>query len=742
MEMPVSEIRMIDHNVKPGPLNHCQVCGSSDLELVLDCGHQPLCDSLLTAEQLHEPEPYYPLRQLRCTRCTLNQLDYVVEGSTVYHQNYPYRTGVTRELAAYQELMAKDLAARYRLNGTSIICDIGSNDGTLLKGFKQQGIRVLGIEPTQIASIAIADGIDTVNDFFNETVARDIVRDYGNASLVTASNVFAHMAPLGDVVRGIQALIGNDGVFVLENHYLVDVLNKAQYDTIYHEHIRTYSLKSLATLFGFYGMEVFHAERVSRYGGNIRAHVSRRGSRQIDDSVGEILKMEAEMGLDKPAVYEKFRKNAEKTRDKLVEFAVTAKTRGQSFVGNSCPGRANTLLHYCDIGTNLMPYIAEQPASLKKGLYSPGKHIPIVDNSILFAEQPDYVVLLAWHYAEPIAADLRRRGLKSKLIVPLPECKILDARPQCTPISIVVPVFNEEHNVERAYSAIVEEFSKLPEYSYEIIFTDNHSTDGTFGKLKALAASDPDVRVLRFARNFGFHRSILTGYRHAQGAAAIQIDCDLEDPPSLFPEFLRLWREGHDVVAGVRSDRKESKRMITLRRVFYRLLGSISEVPHAVDAGDFRLVDRKILNQLKTIDDAQPYVRGLISELARNQTGVVFPRQKREFDKSKFPLPQLLRMAMSGILSYSIEPLRLATYLGIFISLVTAVMSCIYVIARLVTDRAWPSGFATTTVLILSGISLNAIFLGVIGEYIGRIYIQARKRPTVIIEQALNIDEQ
>jgi glycosyltransferase involved in cell wall biosynthesis len=742
MEMPVSETRMIDHNVKPGPLNHCQICGSSDLELVLDCGHQPLCDSLLTAAQLQEPEPYFPLRQMRCVRCTLNQLDYVVEGSTVYHQNYPYRTGVTRELAAYQELMAKDLAARYRLNGTSVICDIGSNDGTLLKGFKQQGIRVLGIEPTQIASIAIADGIDTVNDFFNETVARDIVREYGTASLVTASNVFAHMAPLGDVVRGIQALIGNDGVFVLENHYLVDVLNKAQYDTIYHEHIRTYSLKSLVTLFGFYGMEVFHAERVSRYGGNIRAHVCHRGSRQIEPSVGEILKMEAEMGLDKPAVYEKFRKNAEKTRDKLIEFAVTAKTRGQKFVGNSCPGRANTLLHYCDIGTNLMPYIAEQPASLKKGLYSPGKHIPIVDNSILFAEQPDYVVLLAWHYAEPIAADLRKRGLKSKLIVPLPECKILDAGPERTPISVVVPVFNEEHNVERAYSAIVEEFSKLPEYSYEIIFTDNHSTDGTFSKLKALAASDPDVRVLRFSRNFGFHRSILTGYRHAQGAAAIQIDCDLEDPPSLFPEFLRLWREGHDVVAGVRSDRKESRRMIALRRTFYRLLGSISEVPHAVDAGDFRLVDRQILDQLKTIDDAQPYVRGLISELAANQTGVVFTRQKREFDKSKFPLPQLVRLAMSGILSYSIEPLRLATYLGVFISLLTAVMTCFYVVARLVTQHAWPSGFATITVLILFGISLNAIFLGVIGEYIGRIYIQARKRPTVIIEQALNIDEQ
>lgn len=417
---------MIEHNVNPGALKHCQVCGSSDLELVMDCGHQPLCDSLLTKEQLNEPEIYYPLRQLRCTQCTLNQLDYVVDGSTVYHQNYPYRTGVTRELADYQVLMATDLSKKYGLTEKSLVCDIGSNDGTLLKGFKGLGARVLGIEPTQISQIAIADGIDTVNNFFNETVAREIVKDYGHATLVTASNVFAHMAPLGDVVRGIQALIGKDGVFVLENHYLVDVLNKAQYDTIYHEHIRTYSLKSLVVLFKFYGMDVFAAERVSRYGGNIRAHVCQSGSRPIEASVGQILAMEQEMGLDKADIYTKFRKNSEITRDKLLEFAISAKSKGQRFVGNSCPGRSNTLLHYCDIGTNLMPYIAEQPASLKKGLYSPGKHIPIVDNSILFEEQPDFVVLLAWHYAEPIAQQLRARGLKSKLIMPLPDCKILD----------------------------------------------------------------------------------------------------------------------------------------------------------------------------------------------------------------------------------------------------------------------------------------------------------------------------
>ncbi len=416
----------IDHNVKPGVLKNCQVCGSDSLELVLDVGHQPLCDSLLTKQQLDEHETYYPLRLLRCPICTLTQLDYVVEGSTVYHQNYPYRTGITNELKQYQIAMADELTQLYKLDAKDLVVDIGSNDGTLLSGFKQNGARVLGVEPTNIAKIAQESGVDTVQSFFNKSVALDIVADYGNASLITASNVFAHMAPLGDVIHGIYELLKKDGVFVLENHYLVDVLQKAQYDTIYHEHIRTYTLKSLVKLFSYYNMTVFHAERVSRYGGNIRVHVCKQDSHAIKPSVGNLLRMEEELGLDKEAIYENFRRQTYESRNRLLDYAVTAANKGQQFVGNSCPGRANTLLHYCDINTGLMPYIAEQPTSLKKGLYSPGKHIPVVDNSILFKDQPDYVVLLAWHYAEPIVADLRRRGLKSKLIQPLPTCTVLD----------------------------------------------------------------------------------------------------------------------------------------------------------------------------------------------------------------------------------------------------------------------------------------------------------------------------
>jgi SAM-dependent methyltransferase len=415
----------IDHNVQPGPLRRCQVCGSGNLELVLDVGHQPLCDSLLTKEQLDAPETFYPLRLLRCPDCTLAQLDYVVDGSTVYHPDYPYRTGVTKELVEYQLAMAAALAQRYGIGAADLVVDIGSNDGTLLKGFKRRGARVVGVEPTQIGKLAQQDGIETCISFFDEEVARRIVEGHGNASLIVTSNTFAHMANLGDVVRGIRLLLKDDGVLVVENHYLVDVLEKLQYDTIYHEHIRTYSLASLVKLFSYYGLTVFHAERVSRYGGNIRVHVTKGDKRPVESSVHDLLKLEENLGLAGGAIYRRFGEKVRESRIRLLDFAVTAAGKGSRFVGNSCPGRANTLLHYCDINIGLMPYIAEQPASLKKGLYSPGKHIPVVDNSILFEEQPEHVVLLAWHYAEAISADLRARGLRSKLIVPLPECKVL-----------------------------------------------------------------------------------------------------------------------------------------------------------------------------------------------------------------------------------------------------------------------------------------------------------------------------
>lgn len=309
-------------------------------------------------------------------------------------------------------------------------------------------------------------------------------------------------------------------------------------------------------------------------------------------------------------------------------------------------------------------------------------------------------------------------------------------------ISVIIPVFNEEENIERAYLAIVDEFKKFTDLDYEIIFTDNASTDGSFDKLKYLASQDARVRVLSFVRNFGFQRSLLAGYRCAKGDAAIQIDCDLEDPPSVFSDFIQHWRRGHDVVIGLRSQRIEPRYMIFMRRLYYKLLNYISDTPHKVDAGDFRLVDRSILDQLHHINDYKPYVRGLISEIARNQKGIHYQRQKREFGDSKFPFRQLVKLATEGVYSSSTTPLRMANYFGISIAFLTVFLIIFYVIFHVFFNKSIPAGFTTTTILILFGISINALLLGIIGEYIGRIYHQLRIRPLVVVAKSLNIDQE
>jgi hypothetical protein len=417
--------RIPDHDVPAGPLQRCQITGSDHLELVIDCGHQPLCDSLLTKDELNEPETYYPLRLMMCPESGSAQLDFIVPGEVVYHPHYPYRSGITKELAVYQRAFASGIVSQLGVPEGSLCIDIGSNDGTLLTGFKALNMRALGIEPTNIAEIARTEnGIETLQAFFTEELAKQVVRDYGHAKVMTATNVFAHMATLGEVMRGIVQLLDKDGVFITESHYLLDVIDKNQFDTVYHEHIRTYSLRALVTLFDYYGLEVFDVQRAERYGGNIRAYVARKGARQVTRAVGDLLKLEVERGLFDPKTYVAFRDRVNEARDRMLELAYTARRKGQSFVGNSCPGRCSTLINYYGLTKELMPYLAEQPTSLKLGLHLPGKHIPVVNNQRLIDEQPDYVVLMAWHYAQPIMEQLQARGLKSKFIVPLPGFEI------------------------------------------------------------------------------------------------------------------------------------------------------------------------------------------------------------------------------------------------------------------------------------------------------------------------------
>lgn len=317
------------------------------------------------------------------------------------------------------------------------------------------------------------------------------------------------------------------------------------------------------------------------------------------------------------------------------------------------------------------------------------------------------------------------------------------ALPAAKTISIIVPVYNEQDNIRRAYDELTSTMLALaPRYDYEIVFTDNHSLDDSFARLAELAEADPRVKVIRFARNFGFNRSVLTGYRNAIGDCAIQIDCDLEDPPSLIPQFIAKWELGHDVVFGIRRQRHESRSLTFLRRTFYKLIQLLSADDLPLDAGDFRLVDRTVLDALRWIDDAQPYLRGLISSLSARQVGVVYDRSKRQAGESKFPLRALVSLAVDGIIGHSTIPLRLATYLGFIVAAGTVSLSIFYIVGHAFFGQLWPEGFTTLTILQLIGISLNCFLFGIMGEYLGRTYLQTRRRPTVVIESCLNVASQ
>ena len=306
-------------------------------------------------------------------------------------------------------------------------------------------------------------------------------------------------------------------------------------------------------------------------------------------------------------------------------------------------------------------------------------------------------------------------------------------------ISVIIPVYNEEENIKITYEVVTSVMEDINfRYDYELLFTDNHSTDNTFEILRHLSQSDNHIRVLRFSKNFGYQRSILTGYMYTRGDIAIQLDCDMQDPPELIPTFIKHWELGYEVVYGVRKSRKEGWWITIVRKSFYRIINFLSEDYLPKDVGDFRLIDRKIIDELKGIKDSQPYIRGTIASIGFKQIGIPYDRNIRTKGKSKFSMGSLISLALDGILNHSIIPLRIATFIGLFVSIITFILSIIYFLGKLIFGPSWSAGFATTTILILLSISLNTLFLGIIGEYLGRIYRQAKKLPLTIIEKKIN----
>ncbi len=309
-------------------------------------------------------------------------------------------------------------------------------------------------------------------------------------------------------------------------------------------------------------------------------------------------------------------------------------------------------------------------------------------------------------------------------------------------VSLVVPVFNEEDSLPLFYPAVREVIDPLADsYRFEFVFTDNHSSDRTPVLLRELAAADERVRAYRLSRNFGYQRSILTAYLKTRGAAAIQLDCDLQDPPELIPVFLREWRAGSDVVYGIRKSRLESTRWTMARKTFYWLVDVLSEDPIPRDAGDFRLISRRVIEELRRIDEPKPYLRGTIATLGFRQTGIDYARRARAVGSSKFSFYDNIMLALDGLLNQSVVPLRVATYVGMLVALGTVLASAGYIVAYFTTGFRAPAGFTTITVLILGSLGINAMLLGIVGEYLGRMYLQMKNRSLSIVELELHSPE-
>ncbi|MGE0034222.1 MAG: class I SAM-dependent methyltransferase [Xanthobacteraceae bacterium] len=401
------------------PVECCQVCGHAPLETVLSLGYMPPVNQMVPVGQVPRQQPWFPTDLLHCGKCELVQLGLAVDPVIIFPPEYPYTSGTTKLLRDNFADLCAEAGTMLKLTPADLVVDIGSNDGTLLSNFQQAGYRVLGIEPTEVSKIAAGRGIPTVMRYFSPAAAAEVKREHGPARVVTAANCFAHMEDVHAIVDGIVDLLAPNGVFISESHYLIGLLDTFQYDTVYHEHLRYYSLASLSHLLGMHGLDVFHARPIPSHGGSIRVYAARRGVMPVKGSVAQMLAGEPR-GDAMRARLKAFRNDVLLSKLRLMSLIRGYKEQGLRICGISAPSRASTLFNYVGLDDAIIDYVCEIAGSLKIGKCMPGTAIPVVEESRLFADQPEVAIIFSWHIADELAPKLRARGYRGKLVTPLP----------------------------------------------------------------------------------------------------------------------------------------------------------------------------------------------------------------------------------------------------------------------------------------------------------------------------------
>ena len=432
----MSEIVKINRSVGEtlSKITACRACGATELEIVLSLGQTPLANRLLPAEELDLPEPTYPLDLAFCPSCALVQITVTVPPEELFRE-YFYRSSFSDTMLRHAENIATRLTSERNLSKESLVVEIASNDGYLLQYYQERGVPVLGIEPAvNIARIATEErGISTISEFFNEAVARELRKTGRQADVIHANNVLAHVADLNSVVCGIEILLNETGVAVIEVPYVGDLIEHCEFDTIY-EHLCYFSLTALDSLFRKHHLLISDVERLPIHGGSLRIFAVKAESQsgslngaeaRQSRAVIEMLKAEKESGVDSLEFYRKFAMSVEALRGQLVKMLGSLKREGQRLAAYGASAKGSTLLNYFRIGKETLDFIVDR-STLKQGRYAPGTHLPICAPEQLLESQPDYVLLLTWNFADEILAQqseyLRRGG---KFIIPVPEPRVV-----------------------------------------------------------------------------------------------------------------------------------------------------------------------------------------------------------------------------------------------------------------------------------------------------------------------------
>ena len=399
-------------------ITKCQISNSSKLKSLISLGYLPPVNNLIKVNTTIDEEIFFPAELLYCEKSKLAQLSCIVNKEILFPYSYPYTSSTTRILRENFNDLYNQTKTLIDLNKRDLIIDIGSNDGNLLSNFKENH-RVHGVTPEKIGKLAIKKGIPTIINYFNKEVSNKIINKHGKAKIITATNVFAHIDNINSILNLIKNNLKNDGIFISESHYLLTLIKTLQYDTIYHEHMRYYSLMSLNYLFKKHGLEIIEVREIPTHGGSIRVFASRKGVYKISNNVKKQFKKEKRY-LNKK-YFDIFKKKVVESKINLFNLIKKISDKKQKICGVGAPSRASTLINYVGLNEDIIDCVLEINGSHKIGNYIPGTKIPILNENIINKIKPDFLVLFSWHIKDELKKNLRNKGFKGKFIIPLPK---------------------------------------------------------------------------------------------------------------------------------------------------------------------------------------------------------------------------------------------------------------------------------------------------------------------------------